>query len=296
MRLVAALALGTAAALRPVAAPVVVGGGATAAALYGKLQRYEAVFDSGLARPSLVASEKEINAVDKVLWNAYCMASVTRGDAVPRDQFVRGRLRELSSPIFFVDATGAGPAPPAPPAFLPFFGGSDPAPTPAASSGEAPAAEILAACRGEHVFVLASAECARACEDALDDAGVERATVVAPSDGVALVCDGSWVSSRPQDLEGELLAPVEVGEEAGTGALDVQDLAEVAVQIALRLPRDASRSVRVRGGGAAASRQNANYFTEIGGKNAKAREGTVSSADWGSTLGALGEAVDDLTS
>ena len=50
MRLVAALALGTAAALRPVAAPVVVGGGATAAALYGKLQRYEAVFDSGLAR------------------------------------------------------------------------------------------------------------------------------------------------------------------------------------------------------------------------------------------------------
>ena len=76
----------------------------------------------------------------------------------------------------------------------------------------------------------------------------------------------------------------------------MQDLAEVAVQIALRLPRDASRSVRVRGGGAAASRQNANYFTEIGGKNAKAREGTVSSADWGSTLGALGEAVDDLTS
>ena len=59
-------------------------------------------------------------------------------------------------------------------------------------------------------------------------------------------------------------------------------------------PGDASRPARVRAGGAGASRQNENYFTEIGGKNALKREGTVDSANWMAALGPLGEPVEDL--
>mmetsp|Transcript_29548 Transcript_29548/g.88351 ORF Transcript_29548/g.88351 Transcript_29548/m.88351 type:complete len:323 (+) Transcript_29548:164-1132(+) len=136
--LVPFLLLRAAASLRPVASPIIVGGGGVAAALYGKLQRYEAVFDSGLGRPSLVASEKEVSRIDKMLWNAYCMASVTRGDALPREQFLRYGRETFGKPLYFVDATGFGAVEPAP-AFalpelpgLPFFGKPKPEAAPEA--------------------------------------------------------------------------------------------------------------------------------------------------------------------
>ena len=57
--------------------------GAVTAALYGKLQRMESVFDSGLGRPALVGSEKLVRQTDKMLWRAYSVASSHRG-VVPR--------------------------------------------------------------------------------------------------------------------------------------------------------------------------------------------------------------------
>ena len=59
-RLAVLVAATRTAALKPLASPVVIGGnnGAVTAALYGKLQRMESVFDSGLGRPALVGSER----------------------------------------------------------------------------------------------------------------------------------------------------------------------------------------------------------------------------------------------
>ncbi|VEU34145.1 unnamed protein product [Pseudo-nitzschia multistriata] len=178
-------------------------------------------------------------------------------------------------------------------------------------------------------------------------------TLVSPEDGTILGGnegeDTAWKSLRPQDLEGELLQAVSVrrdpvAERRGGGPsgdngsrarlaaasadyiatdsakglpLSRQDLAEVCVQCALRLPTtppapteepgtdvDADtgsaptgtptlRVVRVipRGTERAArdgidwtERPNKNYFAMMGGKKAKAREGTVASADWARTL------------
>jgi len=124
-----------------------------------------------------------------------------------------------------------------------------------------------------------------------------KATIIAPATGVSLSSDSDWVSARPQDLEGELVAPVALGDE-GEGSLDVQDLAEVAIQASLRLSRDVERRIIrvVSSGGAAATRQNENYFTSLGGENAKKREGDVTSVDWTATFSVLEEDVEVLKS
>lgn len=103
----------TALALKPLASPVVIGGnnGAVTAALYGKLQRMESVFDSGLGRPALVGSERLVRQTDKILWRAYSMASVTPGDVVPKVDFIKFRgLLGSAAPLYFVDSTGFKPA------------------------------------------------------------------------------------------------------------------------------------------------------------------------------------------
>ena len=135
------------------------------------------------------------------------------------------------------------------------------------------------------------------CEEALAAYPSLKATIIAPATGVSLSSDGDWVSARPQDLEGELVAPVALGDE-GEGSLDVQDLAEVAIQASLRLSRDVERrTIRVvSSGGAAATRQNENYFTSLGGENAKKREGDVTSVDWTATFSVLEEDVEVLKS
>ena len=146
-------------------------------------------------------------------------------------------------------------------------------------------------------YVLTSSEGVGACEEALAEYPSLKATIIAPADGVSLSSDGDWVSARPQDLEGELVAPVAIGDE-GEGSLDVQDLAEVAIQASLRLSRDVERRIIrvVSSGGAAATRQNENYFTSLGGENAKKREGDVTSVDWTATFSVLEESVEVLKS
>ena len=338
----------TATALRPLASPVVIGAsGAVTAALYGKLQRMESVFDSGLGRPALVGSEKLVRQTDKILWKAYSMASVTPGDVVPEMQFITFRgLLGGAAPLYFVDSTMVeaetaqkglldglfGGAPngvlkwddkPKPASGFPnLFGGlaeallppnrnenfmgSEPeaksAPVAAApqrieGAPDAALLQALTTAPDGACYVLTSADGVAACEKALEAYPTLKATIVAPATNVQLTSDRAWVSARPQDLEGELVAPVAVSDE-GNGSLDVQDLAEVAIQASLRLARDVSRrTIRVSpGGGAAATRQNANYFTEIGGENARKREGDVTSVDWAATFAPLGETVEALRS
>ena len=64
-----AVLVASASALKPLASPVVIGGnnGAVTAALYGKLQRMESAFDSGLGRPAFVGSERLVRQTDKIL-------------------------------------------------------------------------------------------------------------------------------------------------------------------------------------------------------------------------------------
>ena len=78
----------------------------------------------------------------------------------------------------------------------------------------------------------------------------------------------------------------------------MQDLAEVAIQASLRLSRDVERrTIRVvSSGGAAATRQNENYFTNLGGEKAAQREGDVTSVDWTATFSVLEEDVEVLKS
>ena len=348
----------TTSALKPLASPVVIGGttGAVTAALYGKLQRMESVFDSGLGRPALVGSEKLVRQTDKILWRAYSMASVTPGDVVPKVDFIKFRgLLGSAAPLYFVDSTGfkqsasqekglfdglpnpfggGGGAKPKPKpkkqssggglqlpnpfgsknpleALLPpnrneNFMGAEPAtkgapvaPAPETKPG-APDAQLLQALTTAPdgaCYVLTSSEGVEACEEALAQYPTLKATIIAPATGVSLSSDGDWVSARPQDLEGELVAPVAIGDE-GEGSLDVQDLAEVAIQASLRLSRDVERrTIRVvSSGGAAATRQNENYFTSLGGENAKKREGDVTSVDWTATFSVLEEDVEVLKS
>ena len=341
-------------ALKPLASPVVIGGttGAVTAALYGKLQRMESVFDSGLGRPALVGSEKLVRQTDKILWRAYSMASVTPGDVVPKVDFIKFRgLLGSAAPLYFVDSTGFQAAASQKGLFdglpNPFGGGgSKPKPKQQSSGGNlklpnpfgsknplealqppnrnenfmgsetvkksapvppapetkpgAPDAQLLQALTTAPdgaCYVLTSSEGVAACEEALAKYPSLKATIIAPANGVSLSSDGDWVSARPQDLEGELVAPVSIGE-SGDGSLDVQDLAEVAIQASLRLSRDAERRIIrvVSSGGAAATRQNENYFTNLGGEGAKKREGDVTSVDWTATFSVLEEDVEVLKS
>ena len=353
LRLAVLVAATRTAALKPLASPVVIGGttGAVTAALYGKLQRMESVFDSGLGRPALVGSEKLVRQTDKILWRAYSMASVTPGDVVPKVDFIKFRgLLGSAAPLYFVDSTGfqavsqdkglfdglpnpfgggggSKPTPKKPSAGgnlkLPNpFGGaieallppnrnenfmgekpaakSAPVPPPPSSKPGAPDAQLLQALTTAPdgaCYVLTSSEGVEACEEALAAYPSLKATIIAPANGVALSSDGDWVSARPQDLEGELVAPVSLGD-SGEGSLDVQDLAEVAIQASLRLSRDVERrTIRVvSSGGAAATRQNENYFTNLGGEKAAQREGDVTSVDWTATFSVLEEDVEVLKS
>jgi hypothetical protein len=337
----------TASALKPLASPVVIGGttGAVTAALYGKLQRMESVFDSGLGRPALVGNEKLVRQTDKILWRAYSMASVTPGDVVPKVDFIKFRgLLGSAAPLYFVDSTGFQQAASQKGLFDGLFGGGGGKPTPKPTGGSlklpnpfggaieallppnrnenfmgsepvtkrapvppppstkpgAPDAQLLQALTTAPdgaCYVLTSSEGVEACEEALAAYPALKATIIAPANGVALSSDGDWVSARPQDLEGELVAPVALGED-GEGSLDVQDLAEVAIQASLRLSRDVERrTIRVvSSGGAASTRQNENYFTNLGGEGAKQREGDVTSVDWTATFSVLEEDVEVLKS
>ena len=361
-RLAVLVAATRTAALKPLASPVVIGGnnGAVTAALYGKLQRMESVFDSGLGRPALVGSERLVRQTDKILWRAYSMASVTPGDVVPKVDFIKFRgLLGSAAPLYFVDSTGfqqsasqekglfdglpnpfggkpssgkpkpkkqaSGGGLQLPSLPNPFGGGggnpleallppnrnenfmgaepatkSAPVPPPPSTKPGAPDAQLLQALTTAPdgaCYVLTSSEGVEACEEALAAYPTLKATIIAPATGVSLSSDGDWVSARPQDLEGELVAPVALGDE-GEGSLDVQDLAEVAIQASLRLSRDVERrTIRVvSSGGAAATRQNENYFTSLGGENAKKREGDVTSVDWTATFSVLEEDVEVLKS
>ena len=92
---------------------------------------------------------------------------------------------------------------------------SAPVPPPPSSKPGAPDAQLLQALTTAPdgaCYVLTSSEGVEACEEALAAYPSLKATIIAPANGVALSSDGDWVSARPQDLEGELVAPVALGE------------------------------------------------------------------------------------
>jgi hypothetical protein len=139
-------------------------------------------------------------------------------------------------------------------------------------------------------------------------------TVIAPSAGVSCVPTKGWVQKPIQDHEGVLVGGVvlrpgyeydddgngrqvslDTASDGGQSLLPLEDLAEVAVQCALRLSHTEEegapplRVVRVSADDRTlAERPVVNYDTVIGGPKFRASQGTVSSADWTEMLKPFG--------
>lgn len=85
--------------------------GSTATYLYGKLQRAESLFGSGLLPPVVIADGEAKSALEKVLWNQFGMATLSGGDVVDREDvlgsggFMVPVNANLQDTLVFLDAT-----------------------------------------------------------------------------------------------------------------------------------------------------------------------------------------------
>ena len=129
-------------------------------------------------------------------------------------------------------------------------------------------------------------------------------------DGVTLASTKGWVQKTLQDHEGVLVGGLTVQSgyvpnEDGPGGTVVpaasaggvmprEDLAELAVQCALRLSYTAEegapplRIVRAAPSSSTVERPVVNYDTILGGPKFRKAQGTVDSADWGELLAPFG--------
>ena len=294
--------------------PVIVTGGTTANLVYGKLQR-AAQLPGGRLDPIPIAAVENRGALSSMLWSSFAMSSVNTGAWTDRDSLLKTTV--MAGSLLFVDATateGGGGGFSLPNPF------AKKAPTTAA--GAAPVdAELLkyAAARGAlHAYVLtegtdaAVSAAVAACESAIteletSDGAALCATVIAPCSGATIASSKGWVqNTNDQSFEGTLSAALSVSggydqegkrlvDVSGGGVLAREDFAEVTVQCALRLARDASEdapSVRVLrvspGAGTLEERPVATYDAILGGPKTRKRLGTVSSANWDEMLAPFG--------
>ncbi len=285
----------------------VITGGSTANLLFGKLQRAAQLPTTRLAKNPCAAVD-ERGKLESLLWSSFAMSNLPAADALERSDL--GASRALESGLLFLDALPAEPGGWL--SNLPFGGGKK-----AAKDGEAPpldrAALELAADRGaQHAFVLLPGdEALRECVELLQSLPL-RATLIAPEQGVEVASTPGWVCQPLQDHDGSLLGPLAVRDgwdaEAGalvpspaaaggasTAPLAREDVAELAVQCALRLartPDEGSPTLRVlrvsRGLDGLTERPRNTYDAVIGGPKTRARLGQVSSADWSTLLGPFG--------
>jgi len=249
-------------------------------------------------------------ALSSMLWSSFAMSNVPSNawlepEALQRSYLLRGGLLFYDTTANDAKTGLASFKMPNP--FAPKQGGAD---------SVSPVAVLKSA--GDelrHAFLLcdaASVESYVAEIEALDSCA--PTTIIAPANGASLVTTKGWVQKTLQDHEGILTAGVrlapgyaidEEGEgallpsddasSAGGASLPREDLAEVAIQCALRLSHTAAegapplRVVRVTSSDAPmASRPLKNYDSVIAGPKFRARQGTVKSADWTQQLAPFG--------
>ncbi|KOO30030.1 hypothetical protein Ctob_006320 [Chrysochromulina tobinii] len=287
----------------------VITGGSTANLLFGKLQRAAQLPTTRLAKNPCAAVDDR-GKLESLLWSSFAMSNLPAADALKRSELSTSRV--LESGLLFLDALPAeaggwlsG---------LPFGGGKK-----AVKDGEAPLLDLsaleLAAARGaQHAFVLLKGDAAiLECVTLLKSLPL-CATLIAPEEGVTVASTPGWVCEPLQDHDGSLLGPLAVRDgwdapasallpssaaaasRTGTGTtLAREDIAELAVQCALRLARTPAegcpplRVLRVsRGLGGLTDRPRNTYDAVIGGPKTRERLGRVSSADWSGLLGPFG--------
>ena len=314
LTLVSAMVLPAPLAPAKTAPPVIVTGGTTGSVLYGKLQRGAQLPTSNLS-PMPIAAVDDRGKLSSVLWSSFAMSSVPSGSWLDRKQL--STMRSLDEALIFVDATTSDAG-----GFLGgglggIFGGKKAAAA-AAAAPELDVATLEAAARlgARHVYLLLDDDDPAVLDAAVGaltaSDGAPCATILAPASGCRLKTTPGWVQAPLQDHEGILTAPLalEVGwddEEAtllpsrrrasptDTSTIAREDFAELAFQVALRLPRAREegaprlRVLRVSpGDDALVERPRQNYDAVIGGPKTRARLGTDASADWVSLLSPFG--------
>ena len=284
----------------------VITGGSTANLLFGKLQRAAQLPTTRLAKNPCAAVDDQ-GKLESLLWSSFAMSSLPAADALKRSELSTSRA--LESGLLFLDALPAEAG-----GWQPFGGGKK-----AAKDGEAPrldrsAIELAAARGAQHAFVLLKGDAAILECVALLESLPLCATLIAPEEGITVASTPGWVCEPLQDHDGSLLGPLAVRDgwdapasallpssaaaasRTGTGTtLAREDIAELAVQCALRLARTPAegcpplRVLRVsRGLGGLTDRPRNTYDAVIGGPKTRARLGRVSSADWSGLLGPFG--------
>ena len=253
--------------------PAVVTGATTANFLFGKLQRAAQLPSSDLGNPYFVVSE-DPKALEKVLWEQFCMASVSDFQLLPRGGgFGADYLEALGGALWFVESmssealSGRSLASRQRGALLELLGfgpkpDNKPEDSAAASAALGPnpldtlCLKAAASSGAAHIYVgVEDADGLRECEAALEGLpSLPPVTIFVPEVGFRVRSTSGWESKRPQDLEGELTGAVAVrlmdasssssngnacddADAAEEVVISREDFAEVMLQVALRLPR-----------------------------------------------------------
>ena len=214
--------------------PAVVSGATTATFLFGKLQRAAQLPSSDLGSPYFVVTE-DPNALEKVLWEQFCMASVSDFQLLPRGGLGDGYREALGGALWFVESmqsealSGRSLASRQRGAIMELLGfgrkGSNNEPGDGGNAAAAAAAAALgpnpldtlclkAAASGGagHIYVgVEDADGLREAEAALEGLpSLPPVTIFVPEAGFRVRSTSGWESKRPQDLEGELSGAVAV--------------------------------------------------------------------------------------
>eukprot|EP00548_Thalassiothrix_antarctica_P004121 CAMPEP_0194144826 /NCGR_PEP_ID=MMETSP0152-20130528/13828_1 /TAXON_ID=1049557 /ORGANISM="Thalassiothrix antarctica, Strain L6-D1" /LENGTH=375 /DNA_ID=CAMNT_0038844831 /DNA_START=122 /DNA_END=1249 /DNA_ORIENTATION=+ len=317
--------------------PVLFGTSDYSSILFGKLQRASSLYGTNLGDPLAVLSEGDsLRKLDKLLWSQFCMAySGAAGTIEEADMLLpltswipQGDLKDS---LIFIDAASS----------LKIFDGKDefvellkktfsnlvelavskddddtPKQRETKSNEDftiipsRPINEkilkVAVQRQCAHVYILTDEDSLSSCLECIEKhcGSKEIPCTIVVLDAV-IHSSSDWISSRPQDMEGELTAPIAVskhpyndgGEQveeenkrihlsSKPPTLPAEDAAEVMLQIALRTKRNPSNKRRIvrlySGNEDLDGRSNNDYFTRTGNEAA----GSVYSvSSWESVLG-----------
>ena len=301
---------GLAPVLPPKAKPVIIGTSDYSNILFGKVQRAASLYGPNLRQPFTILSKGDSQQkLDNCLWTKFCMANSGSAGIEEENDILRpltgwipqGNLKDC---IIFADA--ASPSNPSGNSLVNSFSfqrkRNNPANDLRSEIRELSTELLKVAVEREcaHVYVLSNDASLSACIATLQETCVAHGTpctILVLEANTILEATSGWTSSRSQDMRGELSIPIELrlycnetnpAPQNQTRTFPAEDAAEVMLQLSLRAsrsPESLLRIVRLGIGGELEGRANADYFTLVGGKKARARAGSVLSvASWDMVL------------